>query len=322
MGNDLVPIPSITVTDGKITDNLNTVEVKVREITERYTGLVVTDVKAAKDTLASLRKLSKAINDERIKAEKAYLEPFEAIKARVETLKELIATPIASIDTQIKDAEKAAKEKRVKDVEDLIAKAVKDADFDEVMLKWFAGVHWRYDQRWTLESYWTIKGNPTAKLTAEIEDVVKTAKDGVATIMAVAGEFTDQILDDFKYSGNLGTALGTLEKKKQAKAEAEAFKARQAPPEPMLAPEPPQAPTAPPIPEVELPQVTPPEAPVEEELPAFMMDVEPPQPAFMGPAPTGDRTFILKVVCSDAEFSKVRTAFALAKVGFEVVETL
>ena len=76
------------------------------------------------------------------------------------------------------------------------------------------------------------------------------------------------------------------------------------------------------MPEVELPQVAPPEAPVEEELPAFMMDVEPPQPAFMVPAPTGDRTFILKVVCSDAEFSKVRTAFALAKVGFEVVETL
>ena len=328
MSKDLVPVPSITVADGKITDNLAVVETKVTEITQRYTGMVVTDVKEARSTLASLRKLSKAINDERIRAERVYLEPFEAIKERVEKLKELIEKPISEINTQIKDAEKLAQEKRVAEIQELITRQVAAMEFGDVLIGWFAGVSWREDPRWTQGRYWTPKGNPTAKLTQEIEDTVKLAKDGVGTIMSVAGEFTDQVLDQFKISGDLGSALGALENMKAAKAEADALKARRAEqakppapaPKPEPVPEPPQAPVVDARPEVELPSVLPPLEPVETPLPAFMMDAaDPPAPAFMG-VPNGDRTYIISVVCSESDFQKVRTAFALAKVGFEIVE--
>jgi len=309
MSKDLVP--SITVVDGKISDNLANVEIKVKEIAKRYTGMVVTDIKEAKTTLADLRKLHKAINDERIRAEKVYLEPFEAIKERVDKLRDLINTPISEIDEQVKDAEKLVKEDREKEIEELVNKAMLALEFDEPMTGFFNEADWRINPKWTQESYWTAKGNPSTKLGDEIRDVAKKCKDGVSTILSVAGEFTDQVLDSFKKAGDLGVALGSLERMKKAKAEAEKFKA----------PEPPKV-----EPRVE-PKVEPVVSPPEPTLPSFMQ--EDAIPAFMqdsavaqAPEPTdGKKTFVIKVVCSDADFQKVKTAFALTKVSYLVVES-
>jgi hypothetical protein len=70
------------------------------------------NIKAAKADRASLNKLKKALNDERIRREKAYMKPFNEFKAQVNELIGLIDKPIIAIDTQIKGYEDSKKDEK------------------------------------------------------------------------------------------------------------------------------------------------------------------------------------------------------------------
>lgn len=311
---DLVPV--IQIVDGRIQDNLTVVEQRVTEISEQYKGLVVTDVKDAKDTLAKLRKLSSAINAEKIRAKKIFLSPFEEIEQRIKKLIELISVPVAEIDLQVKTAEQKIRDTRITEINAMLEKASDEQGFDQVMKQWFATCSWRTDDRWTLEEYWTAKGNPTAKLTNEISSRIAMCKDGINTILSVAGEFTDQILDDFSSTGNLPSALATLEQKKMAKAQAEELRTALEKPLVIRA-------------DAVFEEPTPDEMPSFSE-PSFMKGNEATEnrndlpvadggiPAFMQD-PSDKKAYTIRVFCTEAEFSKVRTAFALARVDFEVL---
>jgi hypothetical protein len=69
-------------------------------------------IKEAKADRASLNKLKKALNDERIRREKAYMKPFNEFKAQVNELIGLIDKPILAIDTQIKGYEDSKKDEK------------------------------------------------------------------------------------------------------------------------------------------------------------------------------------------------------------------
>lgn len=321
---DLVPV--ITIVNGSIQENLSVIEARVREITEQYKGLVVTNVKEAKETLANLRKLFKAINDEKIKAKKAYLEPFEEIEARVKALGALIDVPVAEIDLQIKAAEQCVKEERVKQIAELEASAYPHLE-NPAVVDFYQKCPWRTDPRWENQEYWTSKGYPTGKLKEEITEKAMQCKSGVNTILMMAGEFADQILEAFRTNGNLGVSLELLRSKKEAKAQAEAL--AQTLPMPDAPKFKPEAPVEASVEETTIPS---PIAPVEEpeEIPAFMREPEivpePELPAFMRPEPpkpdaqiNGKKTFMLRVVCTDSEFTRVRAAIMLAGIQFEVL---
>jgi len=345
---DLVPV--IQIVNGSIQENLSVIETRVKEIADQYTGLVVTDIKEAKDTVASLRKLSKAINDEKIRAKKVYLAPFEAIEERVKAIGALIAAPVAEIDSQIKTAEQKVKDDRAKLIDDMLGGAARAIGLSERI---FSQCSWRIDQRWTNEEYWTAKGNPAGKLTEEIESNAALCRDGINSILATAGEFADQILPIFMESGKLALALSTLEAKKQAKAQAEELRrSRETPVAPKIEPEPavvvPVEVAAVPAEEATVPvkaAIVPVEEP--EEIPAFMREPEPeivpePEPeselpAFMRPEPilytsmrpeqpkpaaptNGKKTFTLRVTCTDSEFQRVRAAIVLSGITFEVLQ--
>lgn len=301
---DLVPV--ITIVNGSIQENLSVIEARVREITEQYTGLVVTDVKEAKETLANLRKLFKAINDEKIKAKKAYLEPFEEIEARVKALGALIDVPVAEIDLQIKAAEQRVKEERIRQIAELEASAYQHLE-NPMVVEFYQKCQWRTDPRWENQEYWTSKGNPTGKLKEEITEKAMQCKSGVNTILMMAGEFSDQILEAFRTNGNLGVSLELLRSKKEAKAQAEAL--AQTLPMPDAPKFEPEAPVAAPV-ELEEPA----------ELPAFMRKAEPEAPAWMRPVTSdGKKAFTVRVVCTDSEFARVRAAIMLAGIQFEVL---
>ena len=311
---DLVPV--IQIIDGRIQDNLTVVEQRVAEITEQYKNLVVTDVKDAKDTLAKLRKLSSTINAEKIRAKKIFLAPFEEIEQRIKKLAEMISIPVAEIDLQVKTAEQKIRDTRIAEINEMLEKASDEQGLDQIMKQWFASCSWRTDDRWTLEEYWTAKGNPTAKLTNEISSRIAMCKDGINTILSVAGEFTDQILDDFSSTGNLPSALSTLEQKKKAKAQAEEL--RTALEKPLVIRS--DAVFEEPTPD-EMPSFSEPSfmkgneaTEIKNDLPVADMGF----PAFMQD-PSGKKEFVIRVMCTEAEFSKVRTAFALARVEFEVL---
>lgn len=82
-----------------------------------YTNLVYSDdqIKLAKADRANLNKLKKALNDERIRREREYLEPFNTFKNQIKELISIIDKPVRLIDKQIKSYEQQQiEEKRVK----------------------------------------------------------------------------------------------------------------------------------------------------------------------------------------------------------------
>ena len=78
-----------------------------QELTEKvsmYETMVYTDdqIKEAKSDKANLNKLKKALNDERIRREKEYMQPFNDFKTKINEIISIIDKPVAVIDKQVK----------------------------------------------------------------------------------------------------------------------------------------------------------------------------------------------------------------------------
>lgn len=80
-----------------------------------YASLVYTDgqIANAKKDRADLNRLKKALNDERIRQEKDFLQPFNEFKAQVKELCGIIDKATASVDKQIKDFEEQQKQDKL-----------------------------------------------------------------------------------------------------------------------------------------------------------------------------------------------------------------
>lgn len=89
--------------------------------TEEYSTLVYTDdqIKDAKADRASLNKLKKALNDERIRQEKQYMVPFNDFKAKMNELIGIIDKAVANSDKQIKEYEQKKKEDKKQELREL-----------------------------------------------------------------------------------------------------------------------------------------------------------------------------------------------------------
>lgn len=73
-------------------------------------------IKFAKADRANLNRLKKALNDERIRREKEYMQPFNDFKAKVNELIRIIDKPVQLIDSQVKNFEEQQKAKKKDDI--------------------------------------------------------------------------------------------------------------------------------------------------------------------------------------------------------------
>lgn len=91
--------------------NYEELKTALTEKVEGYQNLVYTEeqITLAKSDLANLRKLDKAISDERISKKKEYLKPFEEFEAKIKDLSAIINGGINNINTQVKNFETAEK---------------------------------------------------------------------------------------------------------------------------------------------------------------------------------------------------------------------
>ena len=102
-----------------ITFNYEELKAELIQKAAVYESLVYTEdqIKAAKADRASLNRLKKALNDERIKREKEYMQPFTIFKAQIAEIISIIDKPCAVIDKQVKafeDQQKADKMLNIK----------------------------------------------------------------------------------------------------------------------------------------------------------------------------------------------------------------
>ena len=91
----------------KLTFNYEELKQELTEKVNEYKTLIYSDeqIKEAKADRASLNKLKTALNDERIRREKEYMQPFNEFKSKVAEIIKIIDEPIALIDAQVKGYE-------------------------------------------------------------------------------------------------------------------------------------------------------------------------------------------------------------------------
>lgn len=107
----------------KISFNYEELKAELTEKVAFYETLVYTDdqVKDAKADRATLNKLKKTLNDERIRREKEHMQPFNEFKAQVNEIIGIIDKPIAVIDKQVKEFEDQKKANKQNAIEELFA---------------------------------------------------------------------------------------------------------------------------------------------------------------------------------------------------------
>lgn len=85
-----------------------------------YEAMVYSDeqISAAKADRANLNRLKKALNDERIKQEREYMQPFSAFKAQINEIISIIDKPVAAIDRQVKAFEDQKRQEKLQQILD------------------------------------------------------------------------------------------------------------------------------------------------------------------------------------------------------------
>ena len=102
----------------QITFNYEELKAELTDKVKTYETLVYSDeqIKETKADKAALNKLKKALNDERIRREKEYMQPFNSFKAQINEIIGIIDRPLAVIDAQVKSYEEKQKQEKMEQI--------------------------------------------------------------------------------------------------------------------------------------------------------------------------------------------------------------
>lgn len=195
----------------KIDFNYDELKAELTSKVSFYETLVYTDdqIKDAKADKANLNKLKRALNDERIRREKEYMQPFNVFKAQINEIIGIIDKPIAVIDEQVKAFDEKRKAEKQKAIEELFA----TIGFQNFV---------------TLEKIWDPKWLNASVSMKSIEDQMKSRMyeigNGVLTLSQLR-EFGFEATEVFKETLDINKAISEAKRMSEiakAKAEAEA----------------------------------------------------------------------------------------------------
>lgn len=97
----------------RITFNYEELKAEIARKMTEYTAIYSEDeIRKAKADKASLNKLKKALNDERIRREREYMAPFAEFKAQINEIIAIIDKPVRLIDEQVKGFEERKKSEK------------------------------------------------------------------------------------------------------------------------------------------------------------------------------------------------------------------
>ncbi len=197
--------------------NYEQLKKELSEKVEMYTNLVYSDdqIKSAKADRADLNRLKKALNDERIRREKEYMQPFNAFKAQINEIISIIDKPAALIDRQIKEYE----EQRKKEKKEKIIKYFMEKAQD---LPWLT-FQMIFDEKW-LNASVTMKS-----IQEKIDDKISTVNSDLATLSNLP-EFSFEATETYKATLDLNKSIAEghrLSEMQKRKAEQERIKTEQ-----------------------------------------------------------------------------------------------
>ena len=197
--------------DGSIETNFEEIKVALAAGLEEYKGMVFTaeSQPEAKRTVASLRKLKKAMNDRRIEIKKTFMAPYTNFEAQVKELDKLIDEPIDFISGQIEEFER----RRVEAKKAMICEIYTGIMAEHGTVMEYLPLDRIYDSRW--ENSTTAQKAITEAITAHVEHVEKD----LDTIRAMASEFEDKGLAKYKATLELSDAITAMNQYQKQKEE-------------------------------------------------------------------------------------------------------
>lgn len=197
--------------DGSIETNFEEIKVALAAGLEEYKGMVFTaeSQQEAKRTVASLRKLKKAMNDRRIEIKKTFMAPYTNFEAQVKELDKLIDEPIDFISGQIEEFERRCVEAKKAMICEIYTGIM--AEHGTVME--YLPLDRIYDSRW--ENSTTTQKAITEAITAHVEHVEKD----LDTIRAMESEFEDKGLAKYRATLELSDAITAMNQYQKQKEE-------------------------------------------------------------------------------------------------------
>lgn len=177
----------------KISFNYDEMKSDLISKVEKYQTMVYSDdqIKEAKADKASLNKLKKALNDERIRQEKEYMKPFTEFKAQINEIIKIIDEPIAAIDEQVKLYEERQKQEKLEIIK---------SEFSKIDKPDFLTLEMIFDNRWL---------NSSVKMKAIMDDfefrIIKIKQD-LQTIESMA-DFSFEATEVYKQTLDLNRAI-------------------------------------------------------------------------------------------------------------------
>ena len=197
--------------DGSIETNFEEIKVALAAGLEEYKGMVFTaeSQPEAKRTVASLRKLKKAMNDRRIDIKKTFMAPYTNFEAQVKELDKLIDEPIDFISGQIEEFER----RRVEAKKAMICEIYTGIMAEHGTVMEYLPLDRIYDSRW--ENSTTTQKAITEAITAHVEHVEKD----LDTIRAMESEFEDKGLAKYKATLELSDAITAMNQYQKQKEE-------------------------------------------------------------------------------------------------------
>ncbi len=181
----------LSIREGAITTNLDSLKAELSEVAERYTGIVVSEetIPQAKTDLADLRKIVKEIEDRRKSVKKVWEKPYKNFEAEVKAALEIINEPIELIDKQVKDFANQQKEDKKNHIKDLYEEQIQG-----------------YEEYLPLEKIfnekWLNVSTKDSEIIFEINGHVTKIKADMDAIETLGSEFKDEVIKAYKASGN------------------------------------------------------------------------------------------------------------------------
>lgn len=188
----------------------------VEQMCSFYDNVVYTDdnISELKSNIASLRKLDKALNDERIRVVKVYMQPADSFKSQVDEVRAVIAKRL----TAAVAIEREFEEQRLQRKKDIITD-IYDANIGE-----FCDLI-PLDK--IFNPKWLNVGSSEKAITAEIKKTVDNAKNALITIETLHSPFESRLKAYYFRTLDLGSAILENERLKDEQERIEAMKARQ-----------------------------------------------------------------------------------------------
>lgn len=202
----------------KLSFNYDELKAELTEKVKTYETIVYDDdqIKEAKADKANLNKLKKALNDERIRREREYMQPFNDFKAKINELIATIDKPVAIIDEQVKAYEEKKRQEKNEAIGELWDGIEGKPDWVKLVM--------------IFENSWLNASTSMKAISDSIHAKLDKINDDIATL-AKLPLFCFEATEEYKHTLDINKAIAEgqrLAELQQRKLEQEQARAEQA----------------------------------------------------------------------------------------------